>query len=101
MTCDRCADLCVRYAIRTPGELKNAIKIVGQNIVDATLIEIPSNSPLNKVNFETLVKENFWGDVVYHKFKCTKCGEKFVLCAETYRGSGGSWEPELKQSIRE
>ena len=101
MFCDRCADLCVRYAIRTPGELKNAIKIASQNIDDGTLIEIPANSPLSQVTFESLVKGDRWDDLVYHKFKCTNCGEIFVLHAETYHGSSGYWEPELARSVRE
>jgi hypothetical protein len=45
VTCDRCADLCVRYAIRHPRELRKAIQIAAENIADKTLVEVLPDSP--------------------------------------------------------
>ena len=45
MACARCEDLCVRYAIRHPRELRKAIQIAAENIADKTLIEVTPDSP--------------------------------------------------------
>ena len=45
MACARCEDLCVRYAIRHPRELRKAIQIAAENIVDKTLVEVIPDRP--------------------------------------------------------
>ena len=54
-----------------------------------TLVELESKSPLWRPFTEVYLKG--WGDIVSHEFKCTGCGQKFRLSAETYHGSGGEW----------
>lgn len=101
MTCEKCSDLCVRVSIKRPHELRNAIRIAWQNILDNTLSEIVNPTPISSVTFAELAKGDPWDDLLSYSFQCTTCGERFHLNAETYHGSGGSWEPENKQSIRE
>jgi hypothetical protein len=101
VACDRCADLCVRYAIRHPRELRKAIQIAAENIADKTLVEVLPDSPWVSVSFIELAKGAAWDDYVEYHFRCLHCEEKFWLHAETYHGSGGYWEPTDPKSIRE
>jgi hypothetical protein len=101
VACDRCADLCVRYAIRHPRELRKAIQIAAENIADKTLVEVLPDSPWVSVSCNELAKGAAWDDYVEYHFRCLHCEEKFWLHAETYHGSGGYWEPKDPKSIRE
>lgn len=101
MPCEKCSDLCVRYSIRHPNELRQAINIARQNIEDGTIVELENPSPLNDVSFSDLASGAAWGDTVEHHFRCSNCGEQFSLHAETYHGSGGYWEPKNNASVRE
>ena len=40
-------------------------------------------------------------DVITHVFECCNCGQRFRLSADTYHGSGGSWEMEIAAGSRE
>lgn len=42
--------------------------------------------------FEELAAGAGWDDIVSYFFTCIWCGQSFRLGAETYHGSGGSWE---------
>jgi hypothetical protein len=101
VSCERCIDLCIRYAIRHPRELDHAIQIAAQNIADGTISEVVSDPRWNSCSFEKLSTGGRSGDFVEHHFRCLRCGELFWLHAETYHGSGGYWEPEDSASIRE
>lgn len=101
MSCTSCADLCVRYQIRHPRELQNAIKIANQNVEDGTLVEVQDASLSNQLSFSELASGTPWGDTIEHHFRCVNCGALFYLHAETYHGSGGYWEPKNAKSIRE
>ena len=100
MACDRCADLCVRYAIRSPRELRKAIQIAAENIADRTLVEVVPDDPCVFVPFVELAKSAAWDDYVEYHFRCMHCNEAFWLHAETYHGSGGNWEPKDSASVR-
>lgn len=101
MACARCEDLCVRYAIRHPRELRKAIQIAAENIADKTLIEVIPDSPWVSVSFDKLAAGAAWDDYVEYHFRCLRCNEAFWLHAETYHGSGGYWEPKDPASIRD
>lgn len=101
MPCTSCADLCVRYQIRHPRELRNAIDIVSKNIEDGTIVEVVDASLANHLSFSALASGSAWGDTIEHHFRCLNCGELFYLHAETYHGSGGYWEPVNAQSVSE
>jgi hypothetical protein len=101
MSCARCSDLCVTFAIRVPADLTKAISIARENIADGTLVEV--EPPSEAVRFEPSVTlaELAAGakssDLVNFRFRCTSCGEEFLLDAETYHGSGGSWRPHKRE----
>ena len=93
MACEKCHDLCVRFAIRQPSQLKEAIKIAGQNLADQTISEIKDPDSICQATFSELIAGGHWDDVLSYRFKSNSCGEEFLLHAETYHGSGGYWEP--------
>ncbi len=101
MACAKCNDLCVRFPIRLPSDLRRAIDIAKQNVADDTISELNDSSHSAQVSFSALSAGANWDDVMEYKFQCNLCGELFLLHAETYHGSGGYWEPERKQSVRE
>jgi hypothetical protein len=101
MSCEKCADLCVRYAIRHPRELSKAIQIAVENIADGTLAEVIPDHPWVSIPFSELSKGVRSDDYVEYQFRCLHCSERFWLHAETYHGSGGYWEPTNPGSIRE
>ncbi|MDO8651016.1 MAG: hypothetical protein Q7R66_02365 [Undibacterium sp.] len=101
MSCHQCQDLCIEYRIALPTELRKAIKIAHENIIDGTIEEILSKADRSgQIPFIELAKSGAWDDVLCYRFRCQECGEAFCLTAETYHGSGGSWKPERKGAIR-
>jgi hypothetical protein len=101
VACTRCENLCVRYAIRHPSELRKAIQIAAEYLADKTLVEVISDSPPVSVSFDKLAAGAAWDDYVEYHFGCLHCDEAFWLHAETYHGSGGYWEPKDRASIRD
>ena len=101
MACARCEDLCVRYAIRHPRELRRAIQIAAENIADKTLVEVIPDNPWVSVSFDKLAAGAAWDDYVEYQFRFLHCNEAFWLHAETYHGSGGYWEPKDSASSRD
>ena len=91
--CERCSALRQRFAIRTPGELRQAIRVARDNLADGTIVEVPSTSPIFREPFSTVTESGPWDDVIGYGFRCTSCGQLFSLSAETYHGSGGEWRP--------
>src|SRR5437016_5461539 len=89
LRCPHCADLNIAYAIRTPGELKKAIRVVLANVQDGTLKAVSANGEV--VGFE--IPEGPWPDIIEIDFRCRHCDASFRLIAETYHGSGGEWSP--------
>ena len=69
--CAKCADLRVRYDIRTPAELTKAIHVIRDNLADGTLKDItqPAHSPSG--NFRDLPDKAPWPDYVEHYFRCS------------------------------
>ena len=103
MTCNRCSDLCVAVAIRSPGELRKAIAVANDNLRDGTLEEISvENLTIGpQPTFSRVAAGAQFGDLLAYRFRCTECSEVFSLTAETYHGSGGAWRPEREGVIRE
>ncbi|QYM95943.1 hypothetical protein FGI04_08260 [Dickeya ananatis] len=94
MSCEHCQDLCVKYVIRVPDQLRKAIRIARDSINEGILSEIKTMNGRNQYNFRECAEKMEWGDIVDYHFVCTYCGTQFVLGAETYHGSGGYWSPE-------
>jgi hypothetical protein len=93
MPCQSCEELCVRYRIDSPSDLRKAIKIAFENIQDGTLREVASPGQGDAPTIQELAHGAAPDDIVSFSFECQTCGKPFRLHAETYHGSGGYWEP--------
>ncbi len=95
--CERCAELSAPFRITSPAALQNAIRVVRDNLKDKTLVEVHYSPqavvPLTQSKFSSVSAEGPWDDILQYCFACTICGQPYRLSAETYHGSGGSWEP--------
>lgn len=94
MSCPQCHDLCVKYVIRVPDQLRKAIRVAAQAVEEGVLAEIETYSGLNQYTFTECAQKMIWGDMVDYHFRCNHCATRFELGAETYHGSGGYWAPE-------
>lgn len=101
MACNKFNDLCVRFSIRTPADLRKAINIARENVEDGTIIEILEETQFGQSTFSDVAAGAAWDDVFGYRFRCSQCHESFHLHAETYHGSGGYWEPNNRHSVRE
>lgn len=95
MSCEKCKDLCVRFAIRQPNDLRRAIQIAKQNCDDGTISEVPESDPISQITFAALAEGVQWDDIVGHRFRCSAWRVVLTSCRDDY-GSGGYWEPEQK-----
>lgn len=92
MPCDRCRELSVEYRIVVPGDLREALRIIGANIADGTLRAVHSTlDPQGSTSFEDVMDRSARDDIVSRNFQCCHCGQRFHLGVETYHGGGGSW----------
>lgn len=97
MSCEYCQDLCVKYVIREPRQLRLAIRIAHNALKEEIISEVTTTKNWNQFTFTECAEQMIWGDIVDYHFACKHCGASFVLGAETYRGSGGYWSPESEK----
>jgi len=94
MSCQRCEELHQKFAIRSPGELSRAIRVVQANLADRTLEQAPRPAlGASSTPFLTVSESGPWDDVLLYEFTCRSCGARFQLSAETHHGLGGEWQP--------
>lgn len=95
MSCKDCEELNVEYRVASPSDLRNAIAVARDSIKAGTIQEIPSQSIAfgGNASFQDIANGGAWDDFVCFDFKCSHCGQRFQLSAETYHGSGGAWRP--------
>ena len=94
MSCPRCKELHLRFEIRSPGELAQAVRIVQANLKDETLEQVPREGlGVSTKPFPSLSETGPWDDVLLYEFSCRSCGARFRLSADTYHGQGGDWMP--------
>ncbi|MGI2035307.1 hypothetical protein ACRQ1B_23255 [Rhizobium panacihumi] len=93
MACSTCAEFSSSRPIHRPADLTSAILSLQAAIADGRLTVLPDDiTNTAAAPFSTLIAEGPWHDFVENRFKCTACGKKYRLRAETYHGSGGSLE---------
>lgn len=91
MTCSRCENLDEYVRFKTRGGLFGAIRTVRQAVADGDIEEIDAGSMKGTIAFSDLSDAGPLDDLLLYRFRCPDCGQNFVLGAETYHGSGGSW----------
>ncbi|BBO86151.1 hypothetical protein DSCO28_67170 [Desulfosarcina ovata subsp. sediminis] len=101
--CEHCKEVCQNYRINFPSDLRQAIRVVQDNIADGTIIESDfwPDQHLKTTNtpFSEIQSKGPWEDVLVYYFECPRCTQLFKLSAETYHGSGGCWTPIKKGSL--
>jgi hypothetical protein len=91
MTCSRCENLDEYVRFNTRGDLFRAISTIRQALSDGDIKEIDAGPMKGVVAFNDLSEAGPLDDLLLYRFRCSECGQNFVLGAETYHGSGGSW----------
>jgi hypothetical protein len=80
--------------VERPSDLEMVLRIVQANLQDGTIVPaLLPGSILPPTAIETLNPAGPWPDVIESGFRCSQCGQRFRLGAETYHGAGGSWRP--------
>ncbi len=95
MSCERCAPFRQPLPVRGPAELASVVERVRQAVADGVLEYLPFESDralVGQPSFLALDLAGPWPDVFEYRFCCAQCGRRFRLVAETYHGSGGSWQ---------
>lgn len=86
--CPRCAGFTDAVRLRLPHEYIELVSQLRQVIAEGTLAIESGDCPLEEIRSGAT-----WpGDALEHRFRCTSCGQRFRLTAETYHGSGGRWD---------
>lgn len=96
MTCKTCEPFEATIELQSPTHLARVMEQV-QAAVEAKVLCYESfesdRELVSQPSFMALVPEGPWPDVMSYHFTCMACSRPFILTAETYHGSGGSWSP--------
>lgn len=76
---------------QTRGILFKTIRVIRQAVSDGDIEEIDAGPMKSLVPFNDLNEIGPLDDLLLYRFRCSGCLQNFVLGAETYHGSGGSW----------
>ena len=94
MNCERCAELQLRYDIRSPDALAKAIRVIHANLDDGTIEQVlRAGLGASTTPFRSVGHNGPWPDLLLYEFECRSCGARFRLSVETYHGGGGEWFP--------
>lgn len=90
MACDECRELHT-HRFRSPSDLVNALQVAAGEVdrgvlerVDASDATIPEQMAIRSA-----LAAGALPDVVAYRFRCTVCGDRFELSADTRHGGGG------------
>ena len=86
MACSHCDDLHREVPIRSPRELRKALRVIDANLADRTLRLVAGELPGSE-------REEPPPDVISAEFECRHCRQGFTLGVDLYHGRGGSWGP--------
>ena len=99
MTCEKCKHLTEKIEIRVPADLKRALVLAKENVASGVLKEITHFDDgriiFHDTPFKELSTEGPWPDVFSYYFVCALCNSAYEVSAETYHGSGGSWQSSI------
>ena len=94
LPCDECAELHT-HQFRTPDDLLHAIRLAAIEVDRGVLSRIPAeelSGPEHEA-LESAFASHALPGVLRYRFKCTVCGDRFELVADTGNGAGG-WTRE-------
>jgi hypothetical protein len=96
MSCARCDSFDTTVELHSPAQLAAVIKSLRAAVEAKTLLceSLESAQELkSQPAFTELSACEPWPDVMRYRFSCPACEAPYILEAETYHGSGGSWRP--------
>lgn len=101
MSCSHCDSWMQTYLIRSPAQLREALRIVRKGLDDGELRELPvpthTSNGVEIVPVAQLLDTSVpWPDVLQARLGCPVCGQQFSLLCETYHGPGGKWTPDAQ-----
>lgn len=68
MSCKQCQELCVKYVIREPEQLRSAIRIAERALNEEILVETKSADDWNQYSFRECAEKMIWGDIVDYQY---------------------------------
>ena len=89
MPCDECRELHThRFGSRT--DLVNALQVAAGEIDRGVLEPLPAGDRTHpeEVAIRSALQAGALPDVVLYRFRCTICGDRFELSADTAQGNG-------------
>jgi hypothetical protein len=98
----KCNDLCHRREIDSPGALKRVLALAQERLAIHSLYEVSTISEVTPSSdtLASLSVDGPWPDFVQSDLMCASCGQRFMLRAETYHGTGGEWAPAASEGNR-
>ncbi|MGF9562578.1 hypothetical protein [Neorhizobium sp. JUb45] len=89
MACSTCADFSSPRQIRLPADLTAVILSLQAAVAQNRLTVLPAYSAtITAPAFSTLAAEGPWHEIIQNTFRCSGCGQKYILSADTYHGGG-------------
>lgn len=87
--CPRCQVFAGQLKITQPDDYRELARRLIEAVKEKTLQLTKADCHL-----EDLLEGPFPGDILRHHFRCTMCGRRFDLHADTYHGHV-EWEPQV------
>jgi hypothetical protein len=95
--CSQCKGFSERFNFKTPREYLHLVQQMDELVTAGTFRLVNGTCTLK----ELLECRQWPDDVIIHDFQCSNCGQPCKLAADTYHGSGGTWEmPIAPRSIK-
>lgn len=94
MPCDECRDL-QSHAFATHADLVNAVQVAAQELDRGVLerVDTTRRSVAEEEAVYSAMDAGATPQAILYRFRCTVCGDRFTLAADTASGEG-SWTRE-------
>lgn len=100
MACDECRDL-QSHAFSTHADLVNAVQVAAQELDRGVLarVETTTRSVAEEEAVYSAMDAGATPQAILYRFRCTVCGDRFTLSADTTTGEG-AWTREDPKGAR-
>lgn len=90
MACDECRDL-LAHEFRSPDDLIHAVRTAAELVDRGVLarIDVEVREPAEQEAMDSVIGSGHLPGALHYRFRCTVCGDRFTLHAETATGAGG------------